>query len=257
MLGRGPQSPLAKIDFLAYLCEIALAQNATSGVLGNARLELNNAAEYVGEFVNIVKEEMTVKRAVESRGEATIVIYVKSTLGDESDTEDTENQNGLWSDAVKDVFSRLLKFSHIRSVDTHTLGRFVSTQAEIMMILLRRLGNLGLLMRSIGSAFGLGLTHGKQPTMLQLLGMVAWCEQSLTTTLPFGRLVGVPALCSSVGNLVGFENPFKVFQEITERPEIWLARYISYNRLLIDKERVQVLFCNFRLRFPESICLGP
>jgi hypothetical protein len=182
------------------------------------------------------------------------LIYVKSKLEDESDTE---GQNGLWSDAVKDVFSRLLKYSHIRSVDTHTLGRFVSTQAEIMMILLRRLGNLGLFMRSIRSAFGLGLTHGKQPTMLQLLGMVAWCEQSLTTTVPFGRLVGVPALCSSVGNRLGFENPFKVFQEITERPEIWLARYISYNRLLIDKERVQVLLFNLRICFLKPFVLGP
>jgi hypothetical protein len=99
--------------------------------------------------------------------------------------------------------------------------------------------------KAMTSCFGLGRLQkpevDAQATMLHLVAMAAFCEQTLTHTFPFCNVVGVPGLCDRVSRQNGWENPLEAFSWILTQPELDIARFVSHNRLSLDTQRNDVI----------------
>jgi hypothetical protein len=243
MLGRGDQNPLTKINFLAHLTEVVLSSgqdtNTSRAVESDAqaRQALVDAQSHVKEYVKRLGTQFREGRRVEARGEVTCVRFIYGE-------DDPEGFESVWISGVADVFDRLLIPGNLSSVDTAVLRDFSQYFTEFLWALMRRLGTLVLDARAMSSCFGLGrLQNGDvdaKATMLHLIAMVAFCEQTMTQTLPFCNVMGIPALCNTASCENGWENPMEAFVCILGRPEVDIARFISHNRLALDTKRVDV-----------------
>jgi hypothetical protein len=69
---------------------------------------------------------------------------------------------------------------------------------------------------------------------MHMVAMTAFCEQTLTHTLPFCNAVEVPGLCDRVSRQNGWENPLEANVRILDQPEVDVARFVSHNRLSLD-----------------------
>jgi hypothetical protein len=241
MVGRGSDNPLAKIDFLPHLTEVVLSSGRDSSQHhaddAKARQALAEAQSHVKVFVDRLACQLTEGRRVEARGEVTCVRFINGESPEEFDSN--------WSTGVADVFGRLLKPENLSSVDTFVLGRFALHFTDILWTLMRRLGTMVLDAKAMTSCFGLGRLQkpevDAQATMLHLVAMAAFCEQTLTHTFPFCNVVGVPGLCDRISRQNGWENPLEAFSWILSQPELDIARFVSHNRLSLDTQRNDVI----------------
>ena len=240
MVGRGSENPLAKIDFVSHLTEVALSSGGDSTHPGDAkaRQALIEAQSHVKVFIERLASQFTEGRRVEARGEVTCVRFIRA--------EEPEPFDALWSAGVADVFERLLIPDNISSVDTVALGRFAQHFTEILWSLMRWLGTTVLDAKAVTSSFGLGQLEKShvdgRATMLHLVAMTAFCEQTLTHTFPFCNVMGVPGLCDRVSRQNGWENPLEAFVWVMGKPEIDIARFVSHNRLSLDTQRNDVIY---------------
>ena len=239
MVGRGSENPLAKIDFLSHLTEVVLSSGGDSTHSGDAkaRQALAEAQSHVKLFSERLASQFTEGRRIEARGEVTCVRFIRG--------EEPEPFDALWSAGVADVFERLLIPDNISSVDTVALGRFAQHFTEILWSLMRWLGTTVLDAKAVTSSFGLGQLEKShvdgRATMLHLVAMTAFCEQTLTHTFPFCNVMGVPGLCDRVSRQNGWENPLEAFVWVMGKPEIDIARFVSHNRLSLDTRRTDVI----------------
>ena len=239
MLGRGRDNPLTKINFVEHLTEVVLwsgHDSTNSKVISldaKARQALGDAQSHVKEYIKRLGTQFHERRRVEARGEVTCVRFIFGV-------DDPERFDVDWSSGVADVFDRMLIPGHLSSVDTVVLGDLSRHFTELLWAFMRRLGTSVLDARAISSCFGLGRLHREvdsNATILHLVAMTAFCEQTLTHTLPFCNVMGVPGLCDAVSRVIGWENPLEAFVRILGRPEVDIARFVTHNRLSQDTKR--------------------
>ena len=237
MLGRAGNCCLTKIDSLSNLCEVMFSNGLPSSS-ANARVHdaLDRARLKVHEYLDRVNAELSSNRCIEARGEATCVWFAKS-----AEFLESKRRSG-----VNDLFTRLLVKDNIRSVSTEVVRAFSVQLTDILWLLLRRLSLMALGVKSLTSFFQVNV-FGESQSLIRLLAMAAWCEQTLTTTLTFGELIGVPTLTR--GNILcGWENPFKALDYIKNyHDELKLAQLSSYNQIRTEtsKSKVSLSFFYF------------
>ena len=233
MVGRGSKCTLTKIDCLSHLCDVVLVGHdelpSTSAHV-RARNSLEAARLHVHAYLERVNVELSQERCVEVRAEGTCVLFIKSVLWVDSN----------YRDGVNDLFNRLFVKEHVRSVSIAVVRKFTIQLTDIVWMLLRRLSLLALSVKSLTSFFHVNVAS-EQFTLIRLLGMVAWCEQTLSNTLTFGDLVGIPILTRSIGESCGWENPFKALEFVQSfEDELKLAQLVSYNHIHTDTKLTQV-----------------
>ena len=242
MLGRGRACSLTKIDCVSSLSELVLTESAmtlpSSSSHDRARKAIESAHGHVTDFVARLQTELCdEKRAVENRGEVTCLWFVRGESRS-SDLRRTE---------INDIFTRLLIPERVRSASTLVVGNMTLHSVELVWLLLRRLSSVILSAKALTSFFQVSNLN-ERISLVRLLGMVAWCEQTLSGTFTFGRFVGVSALCRPAGDSIGWENPIKALNSVLSfHDDLKLAQLISYNRILIDKSAIQVSRVSFSL----------
>jgi len=242
LLGRGRKSDLTNIDCVSSLSELVLTESSgtlpSSSSHTRAYTAIGSALPHVNAFLSRLQDELTEDRPVECRGEVSCLWFVRGV------DSLTVRRTG-----INDVFGRLLIPQHVRSVSTLVVCTFTLHLVDMIWLLLRRLSLVILGVQALTAFFQVSNLN-ERLSLLRLLSMVAWCEHTLTGTFTFGRFVGVSALCRSVGDNIGWENPLKTLNlVIAYQDELKLAQLISYNRILIDKSITQVhnLFSCFDL----------
>ena len=238
MVGRGSKCALTQIDCLSHLCDVVLVGHnelpSTSAHV-RARNSLEAARLHVNDYLKRANVELSQDRCVEVRAEGTCVLFLKS---------------GLWADSyrrdgVNDLFNRLFVKDHVRSVSIEVVRQFTIHLTDIVWLLLLRLSLVALGVQSLRTFFQVNVAS-ERFSLIKLLGMVAWCEQTLTNTLTFGDLVGIPVLTRSVGLICGWENPFKALAFVQSfEDELRLAQLVSYNHIHTDTTLTQVLLVLF------------
>ena len=236
MLGRGRKSDLTNIDCVSPLSDLVLTESSrslpSSSSHSRATTAINSALTHVNGFLKRLKDEFTVERPVECRGEVTCVWFVRG-----ADCSATRREG------INDVFGRLLISQHVRSASTIVVCNLTLHLVDLIWLLLRRLSRVILGVQALTSFFQVSNLN-ERISLVRLLSMVAWCEHTLTGTFTFGRFVGLSALCRSVGDGIGWENPFLTLNLVLGyQDELKLAQSISYNRVLIDKSITQVSNC--------------
>jgi len=235
MLGRGRACSLTKVDCVSSLSELVLTESAmtlpSSSSHDLARSKIESAFGHVTDFVARLQTEFDQSRAVENRGEVTCMWFVRGETRFSSD----ERRSG-----INDIFERVLIPQQVRSASTLVVCNITQHLVELIWLLLRRLSLVILSVKALTTFFQV-TNPNEGISLVRLLGMVAWCEQTLSGLFTFGRFVGVSLLCRPAGDSIGWENPIKALNVVLSYDDdLKLAQLISYNRILIDKSAFQV-----------------